>query len=416
MLSRETELSVRQVPEPKKISPQDVGRLLKKLEERGLIKPITPKNQRDWQKLREWGEKEELPPAKVADFLREKLTPKGERLLEKQAKKEGLDLQKPLNFLDSLSIISSPDKISKENRIDKSLEKALRTGPSSFIADAIGEQLAAATQRTTGDKIPLQAWLLNPKAAIRRLKALIEEASANADLKREVSRTARQLAEVARDDSKRDILLSYAESLEEALSPYLEPYCHQHGIPVPPVGTLERIALLLKINAEMAALQRKGREITKEGEKLVEEQVKLQSETAKDQMLTRELPKKIEAEKEANTLREASKVEQARHRFAYLTGTLIGGVVGLVGGIYSGIERSVATLVEKHPKVAISLGAGTGFFVYQITAFSGQLSGEVLQAFALKSALVAGVAALGTGIGAGLAARFYSQDQQQESS
>jgi hypothetical protein len=79
--------------------------------------------------------------------------------------------------------------------------------------------------------------------------------------------------------------------------------------------------------------------------------------------------------------------------------------------LLAGVENAVTTLVEKHPRVAISLGSGLMTFALQAALTSRELSPGLLASFLLRGALVCAITAIATGIGAGLAARFTRREE-----
>lgn len=384
----------------KDVFQEEVKRLLKELEDNGYIHPITPEDPDGLRILRAWGARERVPIEEVADFFEQRLTDKGRNFLEETAEKG--DLETPLGFLNALERAVSLSRNSmKEIRETKPQESTAYQ--ESIAEDEVTKQFTMG-EATTG-KVPLRAWLLNPIAAAKLLGAIAEQATTQANLRRKASETARWLAEVTANDAKRDVLLTRVEELEQALGPYLEQFCQERGQPVPEKGTLTRMALLLRVNSEMGALQMREREIAKKGEMLVATQVAIQSEKANNQMLAQELPFVIESAREVNALKEQLITEKLRHLGATLTASISGAIVGSIGGLLAGVGNAVSTLVEEHPKVTISLGAGLATFILQTVSYPGVLSADLLQTFAIKGALVAGVTAIATGIGAGLVAR-----------
>jgi hypothetical protein len=247
--------------------------------------------------------------------------------------------------------------------------------------------------------------LLNPRAAAKLLGAIAEQATTQAKLKKEISETTKWLVDVAANDTKRQVLLSHVEELEGALGSQLREFCEERDRPVPEQGTPERMALLLRVSAEMGALQMREREIARRGEELVAAQVEMQGKQAKNRMLAQELPAVIESARKVNALREQLMTEKTRHVLATLMIGISGAVIGSIGGLLAGVEGAATTLVEKHPRVALSFAAGLVTFVLQVVAHSGTLSAQLLGIFALRAALVTLVTAMATGIGAGLAAR-----------
>jgi len=205
-------------------------------------------------------------------------------------------------------------------------------------------------------------------------------------------------------DSAPQQFLNSIRPLRATLNPYVEEYCKRRGIPVPPEGSLEEIQVLLMVNAEIGGVAARARAIEEQGMKLVKEQIGIRAKTAKEQMLAQELPGRIEAGKEANVLREKEWAEGIRHFTTHLTSSLSSGLFGLLGGFLAGIENSVSTLIEHHPKVAIPVGAGLGMFTFQLLYYSGPYTSEVLKNFALKSGLAVIIATLTTAVGAGVVA------------
>jgi len=387
--------------ESKDLFQEDVRRLLRELEDNGYIHPITPEDPEGLKILRAWGAQERVPIEEAADFFEQRLTDKGRNFLKETAEKG--DLETPLGFLNALERAVSISRTSAKEKIGETEHQESIACQERVTKDEVTKQLTM--EEATIGKVPLRAWLLNPKAAAKLLGAIAEQATTQANLRRKASETARWFAEVTANDAKRDVLLTRVEELEQALGSYLEQFCQERGQPVPEKGTLARMALLLRVNSEMGALQMREREIAKKGEKLVATQVAIQSEKANNQMLAQELPFVIESAREVNALKEQLITEKVRHLGATLTASISGAIVGSIGGLLAGVGNAVSTLVEKHPKVTISLGAGLATFILQVASYPGALSANLLQTFALKGALVAGVTAIATGIGAGLVAK-----------
>lgn len=379
------------------ISLDELHELFTKLRASGFINPITDEENPDVRKkLKRWEKLRQIPSDEAVDFFKERLTEEGKEFFEEIANED---------FFHALKTV--PKLIEPEERKIESIKNKLQES-SSLIDEQVVKQLAVTLGETTAGKVPLKAWLLNPQAAKKVLEAVAEEATAQAGVRKAISETTKWIAEVRGDDARRNALLDYTENLEEALGPYVRPFCQERNLPVPEEGTLGRMALLLRINAEMRALQVRAREITKAGEQLIAEKVEIRKETAKNQMLAEELPVATEAAKEFNVAKEAEIAEKARSFFAKIAAALSGGTIGTIGGLYAGIESSISTLVERHPKIAISLGAGFGAFTVQVVSYSGLglPSAELLQLFVLKSSLVTGIAAAVTGIGSGLVTRL----------
>lgn len=308
-----------------------------------------------------------------------------------------------------------PAEISEEPievaRIDENLEQALAQGPSSLLGEAITQRLAVLS-RTAAGKMPFSAFLKNPAAALKVLKAGAQEAEAYAGVKTTLAELTAWMAQVAASDARRDTLLNYVGQLETDLGEHIDSFCQRNRLPVPAEGTLERAALLLRINVEFASLQTRAEAIRQAGERLVGKQVEIQAKTAEQQMIGRELPGLTDASKEANVAKEAALAEQLRHWASVFGMGVSGTIVGAIGGLYSGLEKTVSVLVEKYPEVAIPLGVGAGMFVVQLVTYSGPLTTEILKAFALKGGLVSGMAAIGVGIGLGLAKWASRGDSQ----
>lgn len=304
-----------------------------------------------------------------------------------------------------------PEEEILQPSVDENLGRALAQGPSSLLDEAITQRLAALSQTAAG-KIPFSAFLRNPDAALEVLRAEAKQVKAYAAVRTTLAELTRWMADVAASDARRDTLLNYVGQLEKDLGDHIDSFCQKNNLPVPVEGSLERAALLLRINVEFASLQTRAEAIRTAGEKLVGRQVKIQAETAEQQMIGRELPGLTDASKEANVAKEAALAEQLRHWASIFGMSVSGTVVGAIGGLYTGLEKTVSVLVEKYPEVAIPLGAGAGMFVLQLVAYSGPLSGEILKAFALKGGLVSGMAAIGVGIGLGLA-RWASRGDSQ---
>lgn len=399
--------------ESKEIIPgEEAAGMMLRMEQKGLL-AMGPG---DRDELVQIGRQKEIRLEEARDFIQTRLTEEGVKAFEETVER----VEDPSNLLLILKTVSSKPEGKEKVEIGeiitepRQLVKEQGKGPSSLIAAQIDEQLT----RTVGEtgKVPLRAWVLNPRAGARVLTAIAREATARAGIQEEISRTAAQLAKRAGESARRDALRSYASELEESLGQHVEGFCQKNGLSVPEKNTLDRWLLLLRMNAEFSAVQARVEAITEAGKRLVEKQVAIQAGTARDRMLSRELPFRTEAAKEANAAKEELIAEKVRSALARIAAALSGGAVGAVGGTIAGIENSARTLVDRHPKVAIPLGAGIGVLTLQLTSYSGALSNEILQEFALKSSLVALLAAGATGVGAGLVARFSRRSEEQNSS
>jgi hypothetical protein len=439
------------VTDPTGMPPDRVRRLLHGLERNGHIRPVTPQDPGGLQVLRAWGPRNELPIDEVRDFFEERLTEVGNDELVRVAEEEGLDLDLASEFVQGLEqVVSSAAQPTRRNPLERvvvvedagSAKKDERTlqpveatlerpqqpaehtePPESGAKETLDEDLAVRIDRelanqlgtgvgeATGGSIPLKAWLLNPKAAAKLIGAVAEQATTQAHLRKEISETTKWLVEVVASDKKREALLKHIEELEDALGPQLVHYCEAKGLSVPERGTPERMALLLRISSETAALQTREKEIAKRSEKLVADQVEIQGERARNRVLAQELPLVISSAREAHVLREQYLTESLRHYLATAVVSVSGAVIGGLGGLLAGLESAVTTLVEKHPRVAISLGAGLLTFALQAAFAAGGLSAGLLASFVLKAALVCALTAVATGIGAGLVARFTGKEE-----
>lgn len=352
--------------------------------------------------FKKWGGQGSLAGAEAIEFFRGKLTPEGEKHL--------LDANRTLK--DSLAKAFSslnPDSLSQSTNflsgVDPDLARSLQEGPSSLIAGAVADRLARSTGTSRGKKVPIKAWVLNPGAAIEVARAVADEAGSRAQTRKAISETVRWVAGVAADDTKRDALINYVNSLEKSLFPYLDKYCQDKNIPVPQPGTLERAAVLLRLNAEISTLQVKAREITAQGERLVAKQVNIQAETAEKRMLAKELPLAVEAAKEANVAKEEEIAEKTRHLLAKISGAISSGLIGAYNGLIGGLVNSVSALIRENPKVAVPVGVTLVALIIQVVG-SETVTIQALETFALKSGLIGLFSAVATGIGAGLAGRL----------
>lgn len=426
--------------------PERVRRLLQGLERKRYIHPVTPQDPEGLQVLRTWGPRKEIPLYELKDFFEERLTEPAQDELVWVAEEEGLDLDLPAEFVGALErMVSDVGRRVRRNPLEavvvveerekvEHAEKALRVpeaetdpreGPTEVsergervsremlqgdlsvrIDRELANQLGTDAGESAAGGVPLKAWLLNPKAAAKLMGAVAEQATTQAHLRKEISETTKWLVEVVASDKKREALLNHIDELEGALGPQLVRYCETKGLAVPDKGTPERMALLLRVSSETAALQTREKEIAKRAEKLVADQVEIQGERARNRVLAEELPLVISSAREAHALREQYLTENLRHYLATLVVSVSGAVIGGLGGLLAGVESAVTTLVEKYPRVAISLGAGLATFALQAAFTSGRLSGTLIASFVLRSALVAAISAVATGIGAGLVARI----------
>jgi hypothetical protein len=433
------------------IPSERVRRLLQGLERNGSIHPVTPQDPGGLQVLRAWGPRDEIPIDEARDFFEERLTESGNDELGRVAEEEGLDLDLPSEFLQALEqvvpratqrarpnlleqvvVVDDSASAKPDERMLQAVEATLEPIPepvehaeprepgvketldedlSVRIDRELANQLGAGVGEATAGNIPLKAWLLNPKAAAKLMGAVAEQATTQAHLRKEISETTKWLVEVVASDKKREALLNHIEELEDALGPQLVHYCEAKGLSVPERGTPERMALLLRISSETAALQTRENEIAKRSEKLVAAQVEIQGERARNRVLAEELPLVISSAREAHVLREQYLTENLRHYLATAVVSLSGAVIGGLGGLLAGLESAVTTLVEKYPRVAISLGAGLVTFALQATFAAGELSAGLLASFLLKAALICALTAIATGIGAGLVARFSRREE-----
>jgi hypothetical protein len=142
----------------------------------------------------------------------------------------------------------------------------------------------------------------------------------------------------------------------------------------------------------------------------VADQVDTNSTPPRNRVLAEELPLVISSAREAHALREQYLTEKLRHYLATFVVSVSGAVIGGLGGLLAGVESAVTTLVEKYPRVAISLGAGLATFALQAAFTTGRLSGVLIASFLFRSALVAAITAIATGIGAGLVARLTRRE------
>jgi len=289
--------------------------------------------------------------------------------------------------------------ISGSSPTDQDLDKSLAEGPSSLIKPEILKNL----KTITSFKPPIAgkplAWLLNPGAGIEFLKVIASEARTQADVRKAIIETTKWIAEVGGDDAKRDVLLNYNQSLEKELGQYLEPFCKEKGWPVPPQNALRRMMALLEINAEITALQKAGREVAKRGEELVKEKVKIKTETARKRMLAEELPAANEAAQGAHVEEERMVWEKLRTAFSRIGG----GAVAVFNGAIGGATHALAEGVKNMPLMAIPLGIVDFYLInHALTLMKVSSVSSVLQG----AGLICVATVLGTGIGAGLAARL----------
>lgn len=392
--------------------PLEIEKLIGPLEQKGLIEPITgSKDDHALLKTFRRARREELAGEEIARVLDKKLSPEGKERLNEIAEGQGLDLTNPRGLSLALKTASRPEipqEIVSGEIVSPTtkLRKALKEGPPGLMDGQVLKHLTTSLEGTDAGKVPLKAWLLNPKAAADLLGAIAGEAKAQAEVKKAISQTSRWLVEMAGDDAKRDLFLNYTQNLEEALSRFVKPFCQERNLPIPEEGTLGRMALLFGINSEMVAMPTQAREIARRGEELVKERVRIQAETGRNRMLTKVLPDKVESTKEVNVWKEALINEIARSSIARIASAVSGSAIGAVGGTLAGIENSVSTLMKEHPKVAYSLGAGVVTFSAQVLVHSGPLSAEAYQAYFVNGAVVGTASAVLTGIVSGLNSRF----------
>ncbi len=430
--------------------PERVRRLLQGLERKRYIHSVTPQDPEGLQVLRTWGPRTEIPIYELKDFFEERLTEVGQDELGQVAEQDGLDLDLPAEFVRALErMVSEAARHARRNPLEavvvvedpkdaEHAEKALKVAepepdPITEQSDEPGPRDSGAREMLHGDlsvridkelanqlgtgvgdsaagSVPLKAWLLNPKAAAKLMGAVADQATTQAHLRKEISETTKWLVEVMASDKKREALLNHIAELEGALGPHLARYCETKGLSVPDRGTPERMALLLRVSSETAALQTREKEIAKRAEKLVADQVEIQGERARNRVLAEELPLVISSAREAHALREQYLTEKLRHYLATFVVSVSGAVIGGLGGLLAGVESAVTTLVEKYPRVAISLGAGLTTFALQAAFTTGKLSGMLIASFLFRSALVAAITAIATGIGAGLVARITGRE------
>jgi len=294
---------------------------------------------------------------------------------------------------------------SQSPAIDQDLDKSLAEGPSSLIKPKILDSLKMITSFNPSVAERSLAWLLNPKAGIRLLQAVASEAKARADVRKAISETTKWIAEVGGDDAKRDVLLGYNKDLEKKLGSYLKPFCDERGLRVPPENTLERMMVLCQINAEITALQKEGREVAIRGEELVRERVGIKAKTARDQMLAKELPAANEAAQKAHIEEERMVWEKARTAFARIGG----GAVAVFNGVVGGATHALSEGVKNMPLMAIPLGIVDFYLInHALTLMKVSSVSSVLQG----AGLIGLATILGTGIGAGLAARLVEGKKQ----
>jgi hypothetical protein len=425
--------------------PEKVRRLLQGMERSRFIHPVTPQDPGGLQVLRAWGPRNEIPIEEVKGFVEERLTEVGQDELGRVAEEGGLDLDLPSEFLRALErMVSDVARRARRNPLEavvvvEDSEDTERAERALQVADAKSDQITGqggkpepkdsvaketlhgdlsvridrelANQLGTGvgeaaaGSVPVKAWMLNPRAAAKLMGAVAEQATTQAHLRKEISETTKWLVEVVASDKKREALLNHIDELEGAVGPHLVRYCEAKGLSVPDKGTPERMALLLRVSSETAALQTREKEIAKRAEKLVADQVEIQGERARNRLLAEELPLVISSAREAHALREQYLTEKLRHYLATFVVSVSGAVIGGLGGLLAGVESAVTTLVEKYPRLAISLGAGLATFALQAAFTTGKLSAVLVASFLLRGALVAAITAIATGIGAGLVAR-----------
>ncbi len=290
---------------------------------------------------------------------------------------------------------------------DRELRSSLERGPSGLIDEDLIKEIAGADI----GEVPLASLLVNPRAAARYFGSLVQRASLTAEKQEEMSELAGYLVEIAGDDARRDFLLNYVQNLEDGLSDMIQPYCHEMRLKVPQRNTLSRMALLLRINSEVGALQTYSSEVTQRGEELVRKRVAIQAETAENSMYSQEMPQYIEAAEQANSYKERRSVEKTRHLTASFVGSASGLLVGAAEGLFVGVADGVETLVKRHPKSAAVMASGVGMMSYQIVSASSEISSSDLKTFAVKSGAVAGGTLLATAITSGLIKRRSEKGQ-----
>jgi len=436
-----------------KFSWRQVGKLATTLERLRHIGPITPSNDPlGWKTLMEWGkaQEEEVHPDQlnqVLNFIRDRLTQEGQEILTRIAQKANLDLETPNGLLAALQRYSmlkhqeeprgrksnnigeireqkpqqltlhrqptSEEVAPQASSIDEELTELFRRGPSSLIDDQVLRQLEEITDIRN---FSLRSLLLNPIALIEQLKTQAGEFGSKAKLRRAIFDTAAWIARIAANDMKRDAFLRYMESLEEQLGRYLEPFCQERNIVVPPPNTLIRMALLLRLEAELRALDARAGAIAEAAEELVTTQTQIQAQIARMTMLAQELPRKIETEIIYNTLREKETGEKFRHFGANIAGIAVGFLAGSIGNVYGEIENSFHTLVKEHPRAAIPIAIGLAALSYQLFSYSeaGFPPANLLLEYLLNSAAITGIAAIATGVASGLWVVLQSRGSERK--
>lgn len=392
--------------------------LLGELRQQRLITFLNGDDREGIKREGELASKDLVPIEEVGALIHSRLTLEGERVIQETTGIEDLSLLPPEDIISALRIGLQEQQ--EPISINNELRKGLARGPSSLIDETVIEQLRTTTARTTAGRVPLKAWLLNPLAGARILKAIAEEATAQAGIRKSISETTRWLAEVAGEDVKRDTLFNYVNDLEQALNPYIEPYCQEKNLPIPPKNTPERMALLLRINAEMRALQAQGGEIAKEGERLVKEQVRTQAETKRNQMIAKEEPAQLESKKEVNAIREKELLEQVTHWLTKVAGTPLAGVIGSFARICGMVAEAASNAVQKDLRVAPILAVVDGILLWQTARMLPQFYStastplETLTVTGLGIVLVGLEVSVGAGIGHGVVKVLSKKEEPKE--
>lgn len=404
-----------------KIPGQEAAGMMVRMENDGYLK-IDPEDRAELVRL---GRQKELGIEEVRDFMQPRLTETGERAFEEAVGAA----EDPNDYLAILRTVSQSPKESKPLKVEKiviveeprkvefgeepsvRINRALTERPSSLIASRIDKQLAGIVGETSTGRAFFNAWLFNPAAGVKMVGATFRAVEARAGVQERISKTTARLAEIAGEDAESEAINSQIMQLEKRYGDKIGQFCAENNFSVPPEGTPARKEVLWQMRIQDVASSEQFGEIEKAGRALIRERVAIQAATARNRMTAELLPAKIEAAKEANAAKEEEVNEVVRSIFARITSALTGGVVGIAGGAVAGIERSVRTLVKGNIKTVVPLGAGLGTFILCVGNLG--FSGEVVISAFKGGAIVTVAAAVATGVGAGLVARFGKKEEKE---
>ena len=396
------------------IPKEEAWRLYDALGEIGAIfrQPTKPEASRV---LIEWGRQKEFSLAEVVTFFKSQLTPEATVQIQEKAQEANLNLLNDSDFLSALQMII-PEEVEEPLKleIDEKLRRDLQEGISSLIANEVIEEI----RRIEEGEISLGAWLSNPLAVLSVWRAKADEAMAGARRKKAISETASWFTDAAEEKSRRDGLVAFERSVQNSEEPFgkhVEEFCRKMGLLVPPKGSYERMRVLLMIEDRMAGLQTHSGEFTKQGEKLVREEVGMQAETTRNQMIVLYKSAAIESRKEVHGLLEREWAETLRHWSTLVLGTPGAVITGSPTGVLGIMIEAGSNAVAEHPKIVIPLGAGIMFFsIFSATALSQGMFLESLGSISLSSGVVTGVTAVGTMLGWGLTKWWAKRREQEE--